>query len=178
MALENSPISDQMSEGIRHQEVNASDLQTTTLAEQLMSYETEYIQEDTGPSSDACLRPSFEVGSLDSQEQETADRMTNLNNWDVNITGEEEEVGEPNLLETHYDWFSEISRPRRHWEDLRQAWYQEMLESNSAKEEIRQLLERYAKFCFYLLFSFFFFSSNQLLKSKKLGHIAKRQSCK
>ncbi|XP_034675180.1 uncharacterized protein LOC117906208 isoform X2 [Vitis riparia] len=142
LAFENSPTSNQISEDIHRQEVSTSEPQSTTSAEQLMSYATEYVQEDAGPSSDTWQGPSFEVGSLDSQEQETADRMTTLNNWDMNINAEEEEVGELNLFGTHYDWFSEISRPRRYWEDLRQAWYQEMLESNSDNEEIRQLLER------------------------------------
>ncbi|RVW75561.1 hypothetical protein CK203_056474 [Vitis vinifera] len=131
LAFENSPTSNQISEDIHRQEVSTSEPQSTTSAEQLMSYATEYVQEDAGPSSDTWQGPSFEVGSLDSEEQETADRMTTLNNWDMNINAEEEEVGELNLFGTHYDWFSEISRPRRYWEDLRQAWYQEMLESNS-----------------------------------------------
>ncbi|KAL9681647.1 hypothetical protein QQ045_013433 [Rhodiola kirilowii] len=42
----------------------------------------------------------------------------------------------------YYGWFSDISRPRRYWEDRRRAWYQEVLETTSENAEIRQLLER------------------------------------
>ncbi|MED6221434.1 hypothetical protein PIB30_054598 [Stylosanthes scabra] len=41
-----------------------------------------------------------------------------------------------------YDWISEISRPRSYWEERRQAWYKEILDTASEKEDIRVLLER------------------------------------
>ncbi|KAK4270623.1 hypothetical protein QN277_019406 [Acacia crassicarpa] len=46
--------------------------------------------------------------------------------------------------ENYYDWMSPIARPRSYWEDRRQAWYKEMLDTAASdnKEEIRQLLER------------------------------------
>ncbi|XP_028752698.1 uncharacterized protein LOC114712343 [Neltuma alba] len=45
--------------------------------------------------------------------------------------------------EHYYDWISPIARPRSYWEDRRQAWYKEMLDTASSdKREIRQLLER------------------------------------
>ncbi|KAL5158211.1 Protein neuralized [Glycine soja] len=55
---------------------------------------------------------------------------------------EEVEEIEQNCYETNYDWISEISRPRSYWEERRQAWYREMLETGSQNEDIRRLLER------------------------------------
>lgn len=104
------------------------------------------IQENTSglSSSDTWPGLSLDAGSVRSQGQETVDRMPTLNDLDVNVmTSQEiEGTGEVNLFRNQDSWFSEISRPRRHWEDLRQAWYQQMLNSNSENEEIRELLER------------------------------------
>lgn len=76
--------------------------------------------------------------------QENAVTTASLNNWDENELSEEEEETylQDQFLETNYDWISEISRPRSYWEDRRQTWYREMLNSSSQNEEIRQLLER------------------------------------
>jgi len=62
-----------------------------------------------------------------------------------------EEMVEENYDENNYDWISEISRPRSYWEERRQAWYREMLDTGSPNEDIQVLLQRY-KFC-YLIFS-------------------------
>lgn len=45
--------------------------------------------------------------------------------------------------QTNYDWFSNISRPRSYWEGLRKAWYQEVINTTTKNEEIRQLVQRY-----------------------------------
>ncbi|KAK4259871.1 hypothetical protein QN277_006159 [Acacia crassicarpa] len=43
----------------------------------------------------------------------------------------------------NFDWISQISKPKSYWEDLRQAWYKEMLDNNeSQKDDICQLLQR------------------------------------
>ncbi|KAK7303829.1 hypothetical protein RJT34_14746 [Clitoria ternatea] len=65
-------------------------------------------------------------------------------NYAENCYDETEEAEEINQIndETNYDWISEISRPRSYWEQLRQAWYGEMLNTDSHNEDIRKLLER------------------------------------
>ncbi|RDX89691.1 hypothetical protein CR513_28549, partial [Mucuna pruriens] len=59
-------------------------------------------------------------------------------------TVDEIEVIDQNCNETNYDydWISEISRPRSYWEERRQAWYREMLETGCQNEDIPKLLER------------------------------------
>lgn len=86
---------------------------------------------------------------------ENAETTASLNDWDEKLAEEEEEEEtylQDQFPETNYDWISEISRPRSYWEDRRQTWYREMLNSSSQNEEIRQLLERYAGFCYNSLF--------------------------
>ncbi|PRQ30179.1 putative transcription factor C2H2 family [Rosa chinensis] len=75
---------------------------------------------------------SLEARNFDSQ----VDTTTSLVDWDEN-DDDYQYYGE-----TNYDWISEISRPRSYWEDIRKSWYQEVLNSNSEKGEIHQLLER------------------------------------
>ncbi|KAL1200432.1 putative E3 ubiquitin-protein ligase XBOS34 [Cardamine amara subsp. amara] len=41
-----------------------------------------------------------------------------------------------------YDWFTEISRPRTYWEDLRKSRYLEVMNIRSDKDDICRLLER------------------------------------
>ncbi|CAH8264762.1 unnamed protein product [Arabidopsis lyrata] len=41
-----------------------------------------------------------------------------------------------------YDWFTEISRPRTYWEDLRKSRYLEVMNTKSDKGDICRLLER------------------------------------
>ncbi|XP_050368846.1 uncharacterized protein LOC126786938 [Argentina anserina] len=76
----------------------------------------------------------LEAANFDSQEN--ADTTTSMVDWDENDDYYQY------YGETNYDWISEISRPRSYWEDIRKSWYQEMLNSNSEKGEIHQLLER------------------------------------
>lgn len=63
-----------------------------------------------------------------------------------------------NYDETNYDWISEISRPRSYWEERRQAWYREMLDTGSHNEDIRELLQRYIYIYYTVLLIFFTFS--------------------
>ncbi|KAK4364205.1 hypothetical protein RND71_015563 [Anisodus tanguticus] len=46
-------------------------------------------------------------------------------------------------LQSNEDWISNISRPRKEWEGLRQERYQEMLDPYSDNHDIQQLLHRY-----------------------------------
>lgn len=100
------------------------------------SYAFEDLHEEASLSSDVTWQEtSFETSNIDTQE-------TSNNGWDANTSrAEEEDVQDQQFLGINYDWFAEISRPRRYWEDRRQAWYQEMLDTDS-HGEIRQLLER------------------------------------
>ncbi|KAJ7969383.1 RING/U-box superfamily protein [Quillaja saponaria] len=119
------------------------------------------IGEEAVPSSDVNSNGiTCEAQNLNSQE--TAETTASTNGWDENEIAEEvdessnqqyaeasydekeEELEESYQLydDTNYDWISNISRPRSYWEDLRQAWYREMLTTGSDKREIRQLLER------------------------------------
>ncbi|KAK3002172.1 hypothetical protein RJ639_020833 [Escallonia herrerae] len=55
---------------------------------------------------------------------------------------EEHEFSDQQLFDTSHDWINDVSRPRRDWEGLRQARYQEMLDPYMDNGDIRQLLER------------------------------------
>ena len=96
--------------------------------------ELEQEQEVDPPSSEGRWqdRPNLNLDSQDS-----------INGWEAEDHSEAaEESYDENYLGTSYDWFADISRPRSYWEDRRKSWYQQMLDSNSANEEIRQLIER------------------------------------
>ncbi|EOA28690.1 hypothetical protein CARUB_v10024916mg [Capsella rubella] len=41
-----------------------------------------------------------------------------------------------------YDWFTDVSRPRSYWEDLRKSRYLEVMNTRSDKDDICRLLER------------------------------------
>lgn len=73
-----------------------------------------------------------------------SDSQDSMNGWEAEYQSEagEESYG-ADYVGTSYDWFADISRPRSYWEDRRQSWYQQMLDSNSANDEIRQLIQRY-----------------------------------
>uniref|UniRef100_A0A0R0I3Z8 RING-type domain-containing protein n=1 Tax=Glycine max TaxID=3847 RepID=A0A0R0I3Z8_SOYBN len=77
--------------------------------------------------------------------EETIEEASNQNyaesSYDDEMEEEVEEIDQ-NCYETNYDWISEISRPRSYWEECRQAWYREMLETGTQNEDIRRLLER------------------------------------
>lgn len=73
--------------------------------------------------------------NLDSQDP--------VDEWGGDSEAAVEETCGSDYVGTSYDWFTDISRPRSYWEDRRQTWYQEMLDSNSANDEIRRLIKRY-----------------------------------
>ncbi|GAB2241316.1 hypothetical protein Droror1_Dr00018091 [Drosera rotundifolia] len=62
--------------------------------------------------------------------------------WEEELIYDERQDYDEQYSEANLDWISDISRPRSYWEGLRQAWYKEISESPSAKEDIRQLIER------------------------------------
>lgn len=62
-----------------------------------------------------------------------------LNGWEEQ---EEYEDEQSYYGELSYDWFTEISRPRTYWEDLRKSRYLEVMNTRSDKDDICKLLER------------------------------------
>ncbi|KAE9594264.1 putative aminoacyltransferase, E1 ubiquitin-activating enzyme [Lupinus albus] len=88
---------------------------------------------------------------------------------------EEVEDIDMNYDENSYDWISEISRPRSYWEERRQEWYREMLDTESHKEDICKLLERRTVSTF--LSSDFRDKMDRLMKSHRgvQTHLVSRQ---
>ncbi|KAK4742459.1 hypothetical protein SAY87_000460 [Trapa incisa] len=113
---------------------------------------------------------SFEVqGPVESHQeqevtssklQEQAEPYTSINGcwYDEGMVEEEEgqdstveEEGQESIMEEEelmaseeggYEWFLGVSRPRSYWEGQRQAWYRQILETESENSDIRKLLER------------------------------------
>ncbi|XVF46088.1 hypothetical protein PTKIN_Ptkin02bG0260200 [Pterospermum kingtungense] len=106
------------------------DLQETTERTTTLNSNTENEmaeEQDIGDQQHLCL-----------DSQEIVENSTSYDDQDESEVSEELEQ----YSQTNYDWFSNISRPRSYWEGLRKAWYQEVINTNSKNEEIRQLLER------------------------------------
>ncbi|KAJ4843029.1 hypothetical protein Tsubulata_005878 [Turnera subulata] len=124
------------------------------IAENSESYKWEGHRDVTekinvSPNHVAWQELSLEVGNL--VRQQTSETLTSSNDWEaIGIEEEEEEEEEEyedaddqqDYYEDSYDWFSEIARPRSYWEDIRQAWYNEVLTTTSDNDERRKLLER------------------------------------
>lgn len=119
----------------RNLDAQETDLEDRTLASQETWQETDsdYRHLDT-------QEIDSEDGNLASQG--TANATTSCGGWDGNDVAEELKENHQEYAETSYDWINDISHPRSYWEDRRQEWYHEMLNSNSNNSEIRQLLER------------------------------------
>ncbi|GMH20828.1 hypothetical protein Nepgr_022670 [Nepenthes gracilis] len=101
------------------------------------------LQEETMPSPDAVIweDTASEAGNLDSQEA-AACIETSHNDSEEDVIYEKKEASDQQFIETNLDWINDISRPCSYWKDRRQAWYQEIFDSSSTDEEIRQLIER------------------------------------
>ncbi|XP_010439610.1 PREDICTED: golgin subfamily A member 6-like protein 22 [Camelina sativa] len=67
-----------------------------------------------------------------------------VNEWDENEMEEEDEYGDYDLYigENMDDWIHDISRPRSYWEDLRKERYLEVLNTESEKKDICNLIQR------------------------------------
>ncbi|KAM1350425.1 hypothetical protein ACFX2F_004379 [Malus domestica] len=116
---------------------------TSSEARNNLPHASEHLHEEASPSSEIIwqgTRTSSKARNLDAQEN--ADATTSLVGWGENEIEEQLEDDYQYYGDYPYDWINEISRPRSYWENLRKAWYQEMLNSNSGKGEIRQLIER------------------------------------
>lgn len=128
------------------QETMETTTTTTRTTSMISSIEIEIVEEeDVGDRHHICVDPHSQ-GIVD----KTLTSCINDGN-ENEVTEEEEDHYQQYFDETDdYDWFSNISRPRSYWEGLRQAWYEEVRNTTSNNEEIRQLLERYK--IFYCLF--------------------------
>ncbi|GAB4829483.1 hypothetical protein Ancab_019156 [Ancistrocladus abbreviatus] len=140
---EKSSTSNQSSEEtFRQEENNFEQPNITTQVENSLWPITEDLQEEIIPSADIMLQEAgFATVNLDSQET-AAYITTSCHQLEEDLTYEEEDVSNQQYFEANLDWIYDISRPRNYWEDRRQAWYQEIFESTSTNEEIRQLIER------------------------------------
>ncbi|XP_050232748.1 uncharacterized protein LOC126681277 [Mercurialis annua] len=137
-----SPVS-HVNEENHHQEICIAEQQTVTPAEDALSQisgihdeeeeeeEEEDAHEETSTASDNGWQGASSEGENFEPREAFGSRIS-LNHWD------DEEIAD----QQDYDWFTDIARPRSYWEDQRQAWYQEMLNTSSDTSEIRQLLER------------------------------------
>ncbi|OIV91662.1 hypothetical protein TanjilG_26515 [Lupinus angustifolius] len=80
--------------------------------------------------------------TLDEDEDEEASNQHYAESSYGEIVEAIEDIFDTNYDENSYDWISEISRPRSYWEERRQEWYREMLDTESHNEDICKLLER------------------------------------
>ncbi|KAK8591964.1 hypothetical protein V6N13_062558 [Hibiscus sabdariffa] len=121
-------------------------------AEQDLTHESQNPVERSTPSKETGEEEGNGHGdekhlSLDSQSHEIVEwsstsYMNDSNENDV-IEEEEEDPYRQYFDESNdYDWVSNISRPKSHWESLRKAWYHEVLNTTSKNGEIRQLVQR------------------------------------
>ncbi|KAL4308851.1 hypothetical protein GQ457_01G045830 [Hibiscus cannabinus] len=85
---------------------------------------------------------SLDSESHDIVEWSSTSYMNDSNENDVIEEEEEDPYRQYFDQSNDYDWFSNISRPKSHWESLRKAWYQEVLNTTSKNGEIRQLVQR------------------------------------
>ncbi|KAF3556831.1 hypothetical protein F2Q69_00017330 [Brassica cretica] len=101
--------------------------------------------DNNSPSTSVTHRESqimenmVESGTQGSQETPFLEKQETSYIWEE----EEECENEQSCYgEMSYDWFTEISRPRTYWEDLRQSRYLQVMNSRSDKDDICRLLER------------------------------------
>lgn len=100
-------------------------------------------EKDQEPEEEGEADPPSSEGIWQDRPDLNLDSQDSNNGWEAEDQSEavEESYG-ADYVGTSYDWFADISRPRSYWEDRRQSWYQQMLDSNSANDEIRQLIQR------------------------------------
>ncbi|CAA7020922.1 unnamed protein product [Microthlaspi erraticum] len=80
---------------------------------------------------------------LEENVQETA--IEHFSVWEENeVEEEEDEYGDYDHYsgDYSYDWVNDISRPRSYWEDLRKERYLEVLNAESEKKDICNLIQR------------------------------------
>ncbi|KAE9598691.1 hypothetical protein Lal_00022382 [Lupinus albus] len=126
-----------------HQEtcLAAQDNDSQEIAEATPSTNESNVKEmeDKVETSNQMAETSYDE-TEEEEEEDTSNQHFAESCYDE-IAEEVEGIGQ-NHDETSYDWISEISRPRSYWEERRQEWYREMLDTESHNEDIRKLLER------------------------------------
>ena len=164
--LENASTSDQISKEISSQiapgtvnhsiestqksvvnETREKDHPSSNVVSQETCFETH--RESTEENSEATT--SITDSNLNENEEETINHQCDDTGYDFSTEegsnqnyaeSSYEETEEENYDENNYDWISEISRPRSYWEERRQAWYKEILDTGSPNEDIQVLLQR------------------------------------
>ncbi|XP_009141411.1 uncharacterized protein LOC103865364 isoform X2 [Brassica rapa] len=102
--------------------------------------------DNNSPSTSVTHRESqimenmVESGTQGSQETPFLEKQETSHRWEEQEEYEEEQSCYGEM--SYYDWFTEISRPRTYWEDLRKSRYLEVMNSRSDKDDICRLLER------------------------------------
>ncbi|XP_010449216.1 PREDICTED: calponin homology domain-containing protein DDB_G0272472-like [Camelina sativa] len=101
--------------------------------------------------------PNVENGIQESEDEETKKveckekgesiqeaAVEFVSEWDETEMEEEDEYGDYDLYigENMDDWIHDISRPRSYWEDLRKERYLEVLNTESEKKDICNLIQR------------------------------------
>ncbi|KAF7840266.1 Protein neuralized [Senna tora] len=139
-----------------------SEYTTTTSSEaQNVEVQNNYNVDTTSPSSSSSMaddsKENIEIGEIKVEGSDHEKHVIAEASYiDEEEEVSEEEFGENNFeeiqeVETNeqcyndeasFDWISQISKPRSYWESLREAWYREVLETESKNEDICQLLQR------------------------------------
>ncbi|XP_020872051.1 zinc finger CCCH domain-containing protein 13 isoform X2 [Arabidopsis lyrata subsp. lyrata] len=100
------------------------------------------------PNDQNGIKESEDEGSKKVEREEKGENVEAavefVNVWDENEIEEEEdeEYGEYDHFIGDDDWIHDISRPRSYWEDLRKERYLEVLNTESEKKDICNLIER------------------------------------
>ncbi|KAL5577965.1 hypothetical protein UlMin_019664 [Ulmus minor] len=136
-----SPTQIKAEDDSQNQRVSFDDQQSSRENNNL-EHMIEGIKEKASPSNSVTWKETSLEDDRKLASQESVNQTMSFNGWDGIDVVEELEESYQQYVETNHDWISEISRPISYWEDRRQEWYHEMLNSNSEKVEIRQLLER------------------------------------
>ncbi|CAF1867252.1 unnamed protein product [Brassica napus] len=86
------------------------------------------------------LDNTVESGCQGSQETPFLEKQETSYGWEEQEEYEKEQSCYGEM--SYYDWFTDISRPRTYWEDLRKSRYLEVMNSRSDKDDLCRLIER------------------------------------
>ncbi|CAA7040555.1 unnamed protein product [Microthlaspi erraticum] len=111
----------------------AEALKTRTDKTSITHQEPEIMVKEEANKVEISTQGTGETLLLDEQETSFS------NEWEEQ---EEYEDEQSYYGEMSYDWLTEISRPRSHWEDLRKSRYLEVMNTRSDGDDICKLLER------------------------------------
>ncbi|CAH8357964.1 unnamed protein product [Eruca vesicaria subsp. sativa] len=116
------------------------ELQETKVPEALKRESDNTIPHTIVALQEPCaLENEVENRTQGSQETLLLERQETSFRWEDE---EEYEYEQSYYGETNNDWFTDISRPRSYWEDMRKSRYLEVMNTRSDKDDICKLLER------------------------------------